>query len=177
MSNLTISTREIQINNFGENFANALRETFIGSGLDDIFSIPTDSMTQQQISGEIYFALGQGTNMGQRLDTGAVVWDTYLGTITVKLRGQRTMDGPAITPGILSQFNANGAKINAIMQIQGQGVAVTTRGPFDDTNLPYYSVKFIRPQAIVPYTDWDFLQDVLEMTYGVEFSINPGAWA
>lgn len=176
MSNLTISDTEIRINNFGENLCSALRQTFIGSGVDDIFTIPTDAISQGPISGEILFALGQGMNIGIRPDTNTTQWDEYSGTITVRLRGQRTLDGPSITSGILSEFNARAARINALMQIQSQGTAVTTRSPFDVLNLPYYSVKFIRPQGIVPYVDWDFNQNVMEMTYGIEFCIAPTAW-
>lgn len=174
---VNVSDREVQINNFGENFAAGLRQTFNASGLDDIFSIPTDGAAQGRISGEILFALGQGLNIGQRADTGDTVWDAYSGTLTIRLRGGRLYDGPSITPQVLSEFNARAARINAIMQIQGQGLAVTIRGPFDTGNLPFYSVKYIRPQGITPYTDWDYLQDVIEMVYGVEFSILASAWA
>ncbi len=138
MQNLNISDLEVKINNFGENFAVGLRQTFVLNGLNDYFSIPTDGYAQ---------------------------------------RSQRPADGPsALVPGILSEHNAIAAKINALMQIQDNGFGTTIRAPFDTGNLPYYSVKFIRTQGIVPYTDWDFLQDVMELTYGMEFSIRPTAW-
>lgn len=175
---LGISNTETKINNFGENFCTALQASFMDNGLDDIFSQPVGSVAQGGVSCEIYFALGPAINIGIRPDTGSAVQDAYSGTLTIKLRSARPQDGPsALVPGILSEHYARAARINAIMQIQDNGNGTTVRSPFNTSNLPYYSVKFTKTQGIVPYTDWDFQQDVMEMTYALEFSIIPTAWA
>lgn len=179
MSVLTISDREIQIKNFGENFCAATRTAFEDNGVDkNIFSTPTDQNQAGVLSGEIMFALSAPIDTTQRPDTGNEIYGSYGGTLNVKVRCGRSSNGPGITPGVLTILNNIAARILAIMEIQvTPNSNATQRGPYDLSNLPYYSVKFIKPLGVTPYPDYEFLQDVIDLSWEIQFSIIPSAWA
>ena len=175
----TPSDTEIKIHNFAANISGALRDCFTTNRLDNYFSIPSDQAQQGAQSGEIVTALGAAINWGQRPDTGAVVADAYNFTTTVKLRTQRPTDGPSgLVPAILSQHQQDASLILTLADINedSAGMNTTLRGPFGVENLPYYSVKFFNLQSCVPYVDWEYLQDVMEITWQGQFSIIPTAW-
>ena len=176
----TPSNTEIQIHSFADNISTAARTCLITNRLDNYFSIPDDQDQQGAKSGEIITALGASFNWGQRPDTGAIVADAYNFVLTIRLRSQRPANGPSgLVPSILSQHQQDAALILALFAINESSADMntTTRGPFGVENLPYYSVKFLNLQACAPYTDWDFLQDVMEITWAGQFSIIPASWA
>ena len=176
----TPSDTEIKIHNFADNISTAARTCLITNRLDDYFSIPSDQFQQAAKSGEIVTSLGAAFNWGQRPDTGAIVQDAYNFTLNIKLRSQRPMDGPSgLVPAILSQHQQDAALIMTLFDINESGTDMntTTRGPFGIENLPYYSVKFLNLQRCVPYTDWDYMQDVMEIEWAGQLSIIPTAWA
>lgn len=176
----TPSDTEIKIHNFADNLSTGLRTCFTTNRLDNYFTIPSDQTQQGASSGEIVTAIGSAFNWGQRPDTGAIVADAYNFTTTVKLRTQRPTDGPSgLVPSILSQHQQDAALILTLCDINEGGTDMnrTLRGPFGVENLPYYSVKFFNLQACVPYVDWDFDQDVMEMTWQGQLSILPSAWS
>lgn len=176
----TPSDTEIKIHNFADNISDALRTCFITNRLDNYFTIPSDQTQQGPQSGEIVTSLGSAFNWGQRPDTGAIVADAYNFSVTVRLRTQRPTDGPSgLVPSILSQHQQDSALILTLTDINeaSSDMNTTLRGPFGVENLPYYSVKFFNLQSCVPYVDWDFLQDVMEMTWQGQLSIIPSAWA
>ncbi len=175
----TPTDTEIKIHNFADNISTALRTCFTTNRLDNYFTIPSDQIQQGAQSGEIVTALGSAFNWGQRPDTGAVVADAYNFTVTVKLRTQRPTDGPSgLVPAILSQHQQDAALILTLTDINESpsDMNLTNRGPFGIENLPYYSVKFFNLQSCIPYVDWEFLQDVMEITWNGSFSIIPSAW-
>lgn len=173
-----MTAREIQINNFIGNFAAATVTALEDAGLDKrIFSVPQGNNQSGAFSGEVIFSLGEPINEGQRQSDGAIVYDAYNGTLMIRLRCQRTYDGPGLTSGVLTRLGEMAAKISQVMTIQVGQAGATIYSPFNLDNLPYYSVKFCRPQAVTPYSDYDFGMDVLEMTWAVQFSILPNAWA
>ncbi len=172
MGAITISDTELKLLNFDENFAAATRAVLVASDteLSNLFSIPTESNQQQEQSGEIVFETGPATNWGQRADNGALVNDYYSGILTIRLRTNRQDNGPAITTGLLSRHNEIAAKICAILQTQ--------HDPFSDMAPGgYYEIRFIRPEGRRHFTDWDFIQDVTELSFTLEWAINPSAWA
>lgn len=174
---ITPSDREIEIHNFADNISTALRTCFITNRLDDYFSIPSDQFQQGASSGEIVTALGSGFDWGVRPDTGAEVIIGYNFTTTVKLRTQRPADGPSgLVPAILSQHQQTAALILTLCDLNILN-NTTLRGPFGVENLPYYSVKYFTVQGAIPYVDWEFLQDVMEITWQGQLSILPTAWA
>lgn len=176
----TPSDTEIKIHNFADNISTAARTCLITNRLDDYFSIPSDQFQQGETSGEIVTALGRAIEWGQRPDTGAIVATAYEFNLTIRLRTQRPTDGPSgLVPAILSQHQQDAALILTLFDVNFSGTNNNqmVRGPFGIENLPYYSVKFLNLQACVPYTDWDFDQDVMEITWNGSFSIIPSAWA
>jgi hypothetical protein len=176
----TPSDTEIKIHNFADNISTALRTCFTTNRLDDYFSIPSDQNQQGAQSGEIVTALGASIDWNQRPDTGAIVATSYNFTTTVKLRTQRPSDGPSgLVQAILSQHQQDAALILTLCDINEQGTDMNTtvRGPLGIENLPLYSVKFFNLQSCVPYVDWDYMQDVMEITWNGQLSILPTAWA
>lgn len=176
----TPSDTEIKIHNFADNISTGARTCLITNRLDNYFSIPSDQFQQGPSSGEIVTALGRAIEWGQRPDTGAIVASAYEFNLTIRLRTERPADGPSgLVPAILSQHQQDAALILTLfdLNISGADCNVTVRGPFGIENLPYYSVKFLNLQGCVPYTDWDFNQDVMEMNWNGSFSIEPSAWA
>lgn len=174
MSVLTITDQEIKTLNFGENFAMATRTAFTDNGLDAVFSTPQDQMQAGQLSGEIVFALGGEIDTTQDPNTASLVYGSYTGTLNIKLRCQRGSNGPGFTSGVLTMLNNYAAKILAIMALRyTPNTNATFRSPYDLDNLPYYSVKYIKPLSVIPYTDYDFLQDVMDMSWEITFSIIP----
>lgn len=173
----TPTDTEIKIHNFADNISTALRTCFTTNRVDNYFTIPSDQNQQGPLSGEIVTALGAGFDWGQRPDTGAEVMIGYNFTTTVKLRTQRPVDGPSgLVPSILSQHQQDAALILTLCDLNVLN-NTTVRGPFGVENLPYYSVKFFNLQGCIPYTDWDYLQDVMEITWQGQLSILPTAWA
>lgn len=172
-----ISNQEIKIHNFADNISTGARTCLVSNGLDDYFSIPSDQFQQGPTSGEIVTALGASFDWGQRPDTGAVVAIGYNFTLTIRLRTQRPQDGPSsLVPEILSQHQQTAAQILALFDLNVSN-NTTVRGPFGVENLPYYSVKYLNLQGAVPYVDWEYNQDVMEMTWQGQLSILPSAWA
>lgn len=173
----TPSDTEIKIHNFGDNISTAARTCLITNRLDDYFSIPSDQFQQGASSGEIVTALGKATEWGVRPDTGSTVAISYEFTLTIKLRTQRPADGTGgLIPAILSQHQEDAALILTLFDLNVNN-NTTIRGPFGNENLPYYSIKYLNLQGAVPYVDWDYMQDVMEMTWQGELCILPTAWA
>lgn len=176
----TPSDQEIKIHNFADNISTAARTCLITNRLDDYFSIPNDQFQQGPSSGEIVTALGASIEWGQRPDTGAVVATAYDFTLTIRLRTQRPANGPSgLVPAILSQHQQDAALILTLfdLNVSASNNNQTVRGPFGVENLPYYSVKNLNLQGAVPYVDWDYDQDVMEMTWNGQLSIIPSAWS
>ena len=173
----TPTDQEIKIHNFADNISTGARTCLTTNRLDDYFSIPSDQFQQGAKSGEIVTALGATFDWGQRPDTGAVVAIGYNFTLTIRLRSQRPPDGPSgLVPAILSQHQQDAALILTLFDLNVAN-NTTVRGPFGVENLPYYSIKYLNLQGCVPYTDWDYLQDVMEITWQGQLSILPSAWA
>ena len=171
------TNQEIKIHSFADNISGAARACLITNRLDDYFSIPSDQFQQGAKSGEIVTAVGSTFDWGQRPDTGAIVAIGYNFTLTIKLRSQRPSDGPSgLVPAILSQHQQDAALILTLFDLNVAN-NTTVRGPFGVENLPLYSVKYLNLQGCVPYVDWDFLQDVMEMTWQGQLSILPSAWS
>jgi hypothetical protein len=170
--NVTISPTELSILNFDENFSAATRATLIASDteMQNLFTIPTESAQMAEQSGEIVFETGEALNWGIRPDTGAQVNDHYAASMRITLRTNRQDTGPGLSAGVLSRHNEIASKVCAILQVQHSPYA-------DMTPNSYYSVKFIRPAGRRHFIDWDFWQDVTELSFALEFSIQPSAWA
>lgn len=176
----TPSDTEIKIHNFADNISTGAHSCLITNRLDNYFSIPSDQFQQGPSSGEIITSLGRAIEWGQRPDTGAIVATAYEFNLTIKLRTLRPADGPSgLVPDILSQHQQDAALILTLFDLNCApgDMNTTLRGPFGVENLPYYSVKFLNLQGCVPYTDWDFDQDVMEINWNGSFSILPSAWA
>lgn len=175
----TPTDQEIKIHNFGDNISRAARTCLTTNRIDDYFSVPSDQAQAAAKSGEIVTAVGSTFDWGQRPDTGAIVAIGYNFTLTIRLRTQRPVDGVSgLIPAILSQHQQDAALIMTLFDLNvGADGNTTIRGPFGIENLPYYSVKFLNLQGCLPYTDWDFMQDVMEITWAGQLSILPSAWS
>jgi hypothetical protein len=175
----TPTDTEVKIHNFADNISRGARDCMTTNRVSDYFSVPGDQFQQAERSGEVVTALGRSIEWGQRPDTGAIVATAYEFILTIRLRTLRPADGQSgLIPSILSQHQQDAALILTLfdLNLSAANNNVTVRGPFGIENLPYYSVKFLNLQGCVPYTDWDFNQDVMEMTWNGAFSIEPGAW-
>lgn len=171
---MNISDTDLAILNFDETFAIAARDLFAANGLEQIFSVPGDQQQTAETSGEILFETGGASNKGfvpayVQADAASdgIVDDYYTGTLTLTLRTPREIPTPAITAGVLTRHNEICARLRALLQ--------THRNPFD-AYLTHYAVKFIRPVSTRHYADLDFMQDVSQLVFQVEWSILPESW-
>jgi hypothetical protein len=155
-----------QIYNFEGPFQRAFKEVMEAAGYGNVFlERSLETLPQSRI--EPIFAGGNAINEEVRPD-GTHVYDFFEGRLAVRIVTDRPDNQPSIIPGVMDLHEEYAAAVRAEMEER--------RNPFNETNLPFYAVKTIRPLATTRDMDPRWMEDYTRLEFFVQFGIRSDQW-
>ena len=155
-----------QVLNFDNNIERAVQAVLSAGGyLDSYIEGGSAELPPSRI--EVSFSTGEALNEGL-LPNGDRVYDYYSGRLSVRIVTFRPDDQPSLLPGVSTVHSEWSAGVRALLQERS--------APFTSDNLPFYSVKTIRPLATTRDLDPRWLEDFTRLEFYIEFGIRSGAW-
>jgi hypothetical protein len=160
------ATDQKQVFNFENNFEIAVAGVLMAGGYGDAFIAGVDNALPASRL-EVTFETGDAMNEGA-LPSGEHVYDFYSGKLSVRIVTFRPETQPSLLPGVSSLHCEWAAGVRTLLQER--------REPFTSANLPYYTVRTIRPRSTRRELDAKWLEDYTQLEFLVEFGIRPDAW-
>ena len=161
------ATDERQIFNFEHNFERAVESILEGAGITAMIQGANESLPESRV--EITFAAGEALNTSLHpSDPDQLIYDFFYGTLTLRVVTVRPDDRPSLIPGVGQLHEQWAAAVRQLLQER--------LNPFTTTNLPYYAVKTIRPQASARDLDPRWMEDYTRLNFAIEFGIRSDAW-
>jgi hypothetical protein len=160
------ATSKVQIYAFESNFERAVQAVLDGAGmLHSYIQRANDSLPDSRI--EITFAGGEAINEAIMEDR-TQVYDFYSGTLVLRIVTIRPEDQPSMIPGVATMHEEWSAHVRALLEERAS--------PFTQVNLPYYTVRTIRPVGTQRDLDPKWLEDYTRMEFAMQFGIRSDAW-
>lgn len=155
-----------QIYNFEGAFQRVARDIMQAAGYADTFiEQANDTLPESRL--EITFACGNAINESA-LDDGSHVYDFFEGRLAVRIVTVRPSDSSSLIPGVATLHEEWSAAVRSLFEER--------QAKFNETNLPLYAVKTIRPLATTRDLDPRWLEDFTRLEFFVQFGIRSYAW-
>lgn len=155
-----------QITNFNGNFQAAVQSILKAAGYADTF-IERGRAELPESRIEVSFSLGEAMNETQ-LRNGDLEYDFFSGRLRLRIVTVRPDDQPSLLPGVDGLHSEWSAGILATFR--------ESQKPFTAANLPFYTVRTIRPLSVTPDLDPRWLEDFTAIELHIEFGIRADAW-
>jgi len=167
------ATSKKQVYNIDNNFERATESIFEAAGLSAVIQGSNETLPRSRV--EITFQTGQALNQGRRAD-GALVYDYFNATLTIRIVTERPHDSPSLIPGVSTLHSEFCATVRELLE-ETKSLNGDYSTAFNSTNLPYYKVNKLQPQGEVrdlAVSPW--LEDYTRLSYFIEFGIRSDAW-
>lgn len=162
------ATSEKQIYNFENAIERAVEGVLKAAGYADTF-IQGANATLPESRIEVMFATGDAINEAvYPLDSDKTVYDFFNGRLTLRIVTVRPDTQASLLAGVSTLHEEWAAGVRVALQERNS--------PFTTTNLPYLTVKTIRPLGTTRDLDPRWLEDFTRLDYLVQFGIRSDAW-
>jgi hypothetical protein len=162
-----------QIYNFANNFERAGEAILEAAGLVALIQGANETLPRSRV--EVVFQRGEPLNEAI-LPDGTVVYDYWSGTLTFRIVTERPETQSSLLPGVSSLHEEWAATVLSTFRQKWNPETELYSTPFNSTNLPYYTVKKLRPGTEARDLDPRWLEDFTRHPYFVEFGIRSDAW-
>lgn len=161
------ATSELQIYAFESAIERATASVLNAAGYADTF-VQGANATLPESRLEITFATGDAINETAHPTQSGHVYDFFDGRLVIRIVTVRPEDRPAMIAGVMSLHEEWAAGVRVALQERNS--------PFTTTNLPYLTIKTIRPAGTTRDLDPRWLEDYTRLEFFVQFGIRSDAW-